>query len=708
MEKRRGSGEHSESRTGGGELRVGMKRERLRGILEQSASRRVAVIGDVCLDLYLFLSDLSEASLETGLATHVVEHACTYLGGAGNVAVNCVALGAGEVALFGVIGDDMYGRQIVHLCGTESIQSAGLLVQREEWHTNVYTKPYRGAKEQSRFDFGTLNRLREDTSRRMLAKLRAELPEYDAVIVNQQITNGLHSRGFRTGLSKLIRSLGGTPVFLDSRDFPDDFAGTIRKLNLREARRTPEAERLHSLGGRDATTLVERLARRWEAPVYLTRGEAGCIVATQTETSELPAVAVDGPVDTVGAGDAMLAASALAHAAGAGHREAGEVGILAAGVTVRKLYRTGVASAEEVLQLAEEAEYIYKPDLASSPFLANYHDGTNIELVDRLPPAGGHGPGGGAQPVFAHTENGTRGSAKSYPAASKHAIPGGARDSGAPPFRYAIFDHDGTVSTVREGWERIMEPVMCEAVLGGRLEEASGKTLDEVRGRVHELIDRTTGLQTIVQMQKLVSLVEEFDWVPKSQIKSPEEYKAIYNRRLLEKVHEQLERLRRGELAVCDVTIKNAVAMLRRLRESGLRLYLASGTDDQDVRAEAEVLGYAELFDGGIVGSVGDATHDPKSLVLRRILDEIGAENARQMITFGDGPVEIRETKKACGYAVGVASDEVRRYGIDLNKRRRLVRAGADIVVPDFSQMSSLLRFLGFNEPTSEGEAVRA
>ena len=75
------------------------------------------------------------------------------------------------------------------------------------------------------------------------------------------------------------------------------------------------------------------------------------------------------------------------------------------------------------------------------------------------------------------------------------------------------------------------------------------------------------------------------------------------------------------------------------------------------------------------------------------------------MATFGDGPVEIRETRKRGGTAVGVASDEVRRYGLNLAKRTRLVLAGADIIIPDFSQEDLLMKIL-FGEETCEPAAI--
>jgi hypothetical protein len=44
--------------------------------------------------------------------------------------------------------------------------------------------------------------------------------------------------------------------------------------------------------------------------------------------------------------------------------------------------------------------------------------------------------------------------------------------------------------------------------------------------------------------------------------------------------------------------------------------------------------------------------------------------------------------------AVGVASDEIRRYGLNVSKRSRLVKAGADMIVPDYSQSDKILELL--------------
>ena len=65
-----------------------------------------------------------------------------------------------------------------------------------------------------------------------------------------------------------------------------------------------------------------------------------------------------------------------------------------------------------------------------------------------------------------------------------------------------------------------------------------------------------------------------------------------------------------------------------------------------------------------------------------------------ELITFGDGPVEMRECRKVGGFSVGIASDEIRRHGLSIEKRARLIKAGAHIIIPDFSQGSYLTQLL--------------
>jgi bifunctional ADP-heptose synthase (sugar kinase/adenylyltransferase)/phosphoglycolate phosphatase-like HAD superfamily hydrolase len=629
-------------------------------LLDDIRDVRLAVLGDLCLDVYWFLdASASETSVETGLSTRPVRTQRYALGGAGNVVTNLLAMGVQRVQAFGVVGDDPFGVELVRLLSGAGADTAGVCRQAAGWSTHVYVKPYLGDAEESRLDFGNFNDLDATVADDLAGRLEAALPGLDLVIVNEQVVRGVHaSTPFAQALQRLIRQHPAIPFLLDSRHACDRYDGAIRKLNDHEALRLEGAERppeaLVTLD--EARRAVAALHNRWGRPVFVTRGPRGCLVGDAAGVQEVPGLQILGRTDAVGAGDSFLAGVAAALAAGRRALDAAAFGNFAAGVTVQKLFQTGTASPAEILAIGASPDYAYRPELADDPRQAHWVEGTEFERVT---------------------------------------------DGPSRRIAHAIFDHDGTISALRQGWEGVMEPMMVRAILGPRYGDAGESLYLRVVGRVREYIDRTTGIQTLVQMQGLAGMVREFGCVPAGDVLDPAGYKRIYNEALLALVRERGEKLRRGELAVADLTIKGAVPFLRALRAAGVTLYLASGTDREDVAAEARALGYDDCFEGRVYGAVGDVTQEAKRLVLERILREIGAERMADVAAFGDGPVEIRETHRFGGLAVGVASDEVRRYGLNPSKRSRLIRAGADLIIPDFSQAGALLALLGLASPAA-------
>ncbi|NOZ56874.1 MAG: HAD hydrolase-like protein [Calditrichaeota bacterium] len=257
--------------------------------------------------------------------------------------------------------------------------------------------------------------------------------------------------------------------------------------------------------------------------------------------------------------------------------------------------------------------------------------------------------------------------------------------------RFAIFDFDGTVSLLREGWQNIMAPMMVEMICGDH--DPSEPICQEVERRVRDYIDESTGIQTILQMEKLVEMVREFGLVPEDKVLDAWGYKQIYNDRLMQPVRERLSQLERGEKTVEDFTVRGAIDTLRALRERGVTLYAASGTDRDDVVNEAKALGVDSYFDGGIFGALRSYQEYNKEKVIRQILNEHNLSGP-ELVIFGDGPVEIRLARQYGAIGVGVASDEKRGEGWNDEKVARLTKAGADILIPDFKERKALLDYL--------------
>ncbi len=256
-----------------------------------------------------------------------------------------------------------------------------------------------------------------------------------------------------------------------------------------------------------------------------------------------------------------------------------------------------------------------------------------------------------------------------------------------------ILDHDGTISTLREGWEAVMLPVMIDSICGDKISELSTDEYNALSQRCFEFIDETTGIQTIVQMQGLVEMIEKVGYIEKEKIKTAAEYKAIYLDELMVSVNDRVKRFDRGERSTDEFTMLGSVSLLNRLQERNLILYLASGTDEDNVIEEATALGYADKLNGGIFGSKGNEIGDAKKIVIERIIKESGSSGANLMV-IGDGPVELREGRNVGALCIGIASDEVRRYGLNIDKRARLIKAGAHLVIPDFSQLDQLLKII--------------
>ncbi|NSW94385.1 MAG: HAD family hydrolase [Bacteroidales bacterium] len=633
-----------------------MNFEKLQELIERIRSVSIAVVGDFCLDAYWFIDKSgSEISVETGKETKPVREYKYSLGGAGNVANNLTAMGVADVRAFGVIGTDPFGETMKNLMKSAGINTQNILVQENNWSTHVYIKPYSGEEEENRIDFGNFNVLSDDVSDTLLKNLRDTAGSLDLVIINQQVLSGIHSSRFRKGLVEIINTFPEKIFIADSRNYSDDYTGAYRKMNEAEAVRLSGNinDREISVDEGEFREALLSLYRRYGKPVFATRGEKGSVIADQDGLTDIPGLMIIARTDTVGAGDSYLAGVAAALAAGYTLKESAETGTIVAGVTIQKLFQTGTASPEEILKTGKDPDFIYNSCLAENVRHAEYHENTQIEIINRW--------------------------------------------QKKPEIKHAIFDHDGTVSVLREGWEKIMAPMMVKAILGESINRVPDDIYKKVSDRVSDLIDKTTGIRTLMQMRELISLVREFGFVDESEISDEYGYKEIYNKEILALVNSRMQRTLAGELDKDDFKIKNAGPFLKELRKAGITLYLTSGTDTEDVIREAEFLGYAGLFNGGIYGASHDINNEAKKEVLKKIIALIGPSHMNQVVTFGDGPVEIRETKKAGGLTVGVATDEVRRFGLNEKKRTRLIKAGADIIIPDFTQMNCLLILLNIN-----------
>jgi len=251
--------------------------------------------------------------------------------------------------------------------------------------------------------------------------------------------------------------------------------------------------------------------------------------------------------------------------------------------------------------------------------------------------------------------------------------------------RHALFDFDGTLSLIREGWQEVMVPMMVDVLM----ETPRHESREELAVIVREFVDRLTGKQTIYQMLQLQEEVRARGGQPLEALA----YKRIYYDLLWKRIAHRVAGLKAGAIPREEMLVPGSLDMLEALRARGVTCYLASGTDIAYVKDEAGALGLTPYFVGGIYGALDNWEEFSKALLIQQILSEHHLYG-HHLVVFGDGYVEIENAVAVEGIAIGVASDEVRRAGINTWKRNRLINAGAQLIVPDFRETDALVRYL--------------
>ncbi len=247
--------------------------------------------------------------------------------------------------------------------------------------------------------------------------------------------------------------------------------------------------------------------------------------------------------------------------------------------------------------------------------------------------------------------------------------------------KFAVFDFDGTISTLRHGWEQVMEPFMIECICGN-------VPIPRIEKVVKEYIDSSTGIQTILQMTWLCDKIQEEN-INKNMPKDPWKYKEEYNRRLLKMI---FDRKTEADDNPQKYLIRGAEDFLAFLYNKNVKIYAASGTDDMDVKAEAKILKINKFF-YSINGAREHSTDCSKAAVIERLLNQSNIQ-PNQILVVGDGPVEIELGRKYHTLTLGVIGDEEKCEGVNPRKRERLIKAEAHALIDCFDNPEKLWSLL--------------
>jgi rfaE bifunctional protein kinase chain/domain len=323
------------------------------------ASLRLALVGDFCLDRYLEIDPAkAETSIETGLPVHNVVRVRSQPGGAGTILNNLCALGISEILPVGFCGTDGEGYELMAaLTALPSVVPTGFR-HTPLRKTFTYCKPLvveagEAPIELSRLDTKNWSATPEEVEQRLIGALRSAALSTQAVVVLDQVDvpeTGVVTQRVLAALGQLRKQRPKLPIVGDSRRGLRGWPPIIFKMNAAE---------LSALTGLPADAEVRQiseaavaLAKRNGSEVFITLSERGILGAAPSgDVEHVPCHPLRGPIDIVGAGDAVTANLTAALAAGATLREAIELANAAASVVIHQLGTTGTASVPQIREL---------------------------------------------------------------------------------------------------------------------------------------------------------------------------------------------------------------------------------------------------------------------------------------------------------------------------------------------------------------------
>ena len=340
-----------------------MSPDRFHEIADKYGSLRIGVVGDFCLDRYLEIDPArQETSIETGLPVHNVVNVRSQPGAAGTILNNLVALGIGEIYPVGFAGEDGEGFELRASLQNRRGVRLDHFWQTDQRRTFTYCKPLvvetgKTPVELSRLDSKNWTPTPALLQGRLIDSTANVAADSDAMVLMDQVDlpeTGVITSSLLETLGCIVRELPYMPIVADSRRGLRGYPPVCLKMNGAE---------LNALAGCSETAdlaelkiVAAALAQKQSRSVFVTLSERGILGASPEGRAEhVPALPVRGPLDIVGAGDAVTANLTAALAAGATLREAMEIAMAAASIVVHQLGTTGTASVAQIRALLEGA-----------------------------------------------------------------------------------------------------------------------------------------------------------------------------------------------------------------------------------------------------------------------------------------------------------------------------------------------------------------
>jgi len=327
---------------------MAIERSRVTELLDGLAGRRVAILGDLMLDRYIW-GTVDRISPEAPVPVVEVADETIRFGGAANVAENVAALGA-SAALVGVVGQDSTGDQLLGLLEERGVDVGGV-VRASGRPTTVKTRIIAHSQQVVRADREDSRDVEGDVARALTERLTEAVRGSEVLIVSDYGKGVVTSASIAAG--KEAAGDGGKLVCVDPKEshFGSYVGVTAITPNQKEAGnavgvRIRDEETLGRVGR-------ELLAMLRAECVVITRGEEGMtLFMADGSTEHLPTVARE-VFDVTGAGDTVVSVLSVALAAGATMVEAATMANHGAGMVIREV-GTASATREMILRSFDE------------------------------------------------------------------------------------------------------------------------------------------------------------------------------------------------------------------------------------------------------------------------------------------------------------------------------------------------------------------
>lgn len=333
-----------------------MNKTRFQELTRVYGGRRLAVVGDFCLDRYMEIDpEKQEISLETQLAVHNVVRVRSQPGGAGTILNNLVALGVREIFPVGFCGDDGEGMELIRALGVKQGVRMDHFLTAPNRRTFTYCKPLilekdRPPRELNRLDSKNWTATPPEVEAQIIGAIQSLVDNVDGFILLDQVD--LPDTGVLTGnvlnrIGDLCKAKPDRFILADSRQGLRGYPPVTFKMN--QAELGALTGNIHLTDLNEIRALAERMAKDNQRPVIVTLAERGMVGADgQGALDHVPIPPIRGLIDIVGAGDAVTANLAVALASGASVKEAMTLANAAASVVIHQLGTTGSASVEDL------------------------------------------------------------------------------------------------------------------------------------------------------------------------------------------------------------------------------------------------------------------------------------------------------------------------------------------------------------------------